>query len=126
VLRENEATRSREILVDVVVAGADEDAAEDAVATAGSLVEDLLNDGHSVGVRGPGLLVPPSRSPRQRFACLHGLALCDVRFAGSQNGEPYGGAAIVAVVAAGARGKAVGADVVVKALARPSRALVRR
>lgn len=122
VLRENEATRSREILVDVRLAGAADgstvDDDEDAIATAASLVEDLIKDGHSVGVRGPGLLVTPSRSPRQRFACLHALALCEARSNVSESAET-GGAAVVAVVAGGA--KAEDADVVVRALARPSR-----
>jgi uncharacterized protein (DUF58 family) len=115
VVRENEATRSREILVDVRVAGASVAAAEDAVATAGSLVEDLLADGHSVGVRAPGLLVPPSRSPRQRHAVLYGLALCDVSGDHSVDAN-YAGAALIAVVAGTAR--ADDADVVVKALPR--------
>ncbi len=123
VLRENEATRSREILVDVRVAGATDDDAEDAIATAASLVEDLLKDGHSTGVRGPGLLVPPSRSPRQRFACLHALALCEAHSNVSETNET-GGAAVVAVVAGG--NKAEDADVVVKALVRPSRLMTRR
>jgi len=129
VMRENEATRSREILVDVCVAGDGDgdaviaDAIEDAVATAGSLIEDLLDDGHSVGVRARGLLVVPSRSPRQRFACLHALALADLRGTGAGAGEVYAGAAVVAVVAGGA--KAEHADVIVDALARPSRARAR-
>lgn len=128
VMRENEATQSREILVDVCVAGAGtgdgaiddaiDDAVEDAVATAGSLVEDLLALGHSVGVRARGVLVVPSRSPRQRFACLHALALADLRVGGS-NAEAWAGAAVVAVVAGGA--KAEHADIVIEALARPSR-----
>lgn len=128
VIRENEATRSREIIVDVRVGGSgspdDDDDAEDAVATAGSLVEDLLDDGHNVGVRAPGLLVPPSRSPRQRFACLHGLALWERPSDGSATAERSGGAAIVAVVAGGAGSsgaRADDADVVVQALRRPSR-----
>jgi uncharacterized protein (DUF58 family) len=118
VLREHEATRSREIVVDVVVAGAvDADAVEDAIATAGSLVEDLLHDGHSVGVRAPGLRVRPSRSPRQRLACLQGLALVDVD--AGDAAVDADGAAVVAVVAAGA--SAADADVVVDALPRASR-----
>ncbi len=118
VVRENEATRSREILVDVRVSGANPEAVEDAVATAASLVEDLLRDGHSVGVRAVGLLVPPQRSPRQRHACLHGLALCDVdaRLDAPSSGRLQGGAALIAVVAGSAR--ADDADVVVKALPR--------
>lgn len=118
VMRENEATRSREIVVDVIVAGSDEDAREDAVATAASLIEDLLADGHSVGVRAAAAAVPPSRSPRQRFACLHALALVDLGVAGS-NEDVADGAAVIAVVAGGAR--AEHADVVVEALRRPSR-----
>ena len=97
------------------VAGASVEAAADAVATAGSLIEDLLSDGHSVGVRAPGLLVPPSRSPRQRHACLFGLALCEVNV--DVNAEaPYAGAAVIAVVAGPSR--ADDADVVVKAFPR--------
>ena len=124
VVRENEATRSREILVDVRTAGATPAAAEDAIATAGSLLEDLLNDGHSVGVRAPGLLVPPSRSPRQRHACLHGLALCDVSSDRSSVEAFSAGAAVIAVVAGTQR--AEDADVVVKALPRPSQVLAQQ
>lgn len=121
VLREHEATRSREIVVDVVVAGAvDADAVEDAIATAGSLVEDLLHDGHSVGVRAAGLHVRPSRSPRQRLACLQGLALVNVVALDAADGSvDVDGAAVVAVVAVGASAPA--ADVVVDALPRATR-----
>lgn len=117
VVREHEATRSREILVDVRVVAATAAATEDAIATAGSLIEDLLAAGHSVGVRAMGLLVPPSRSPRQRHACLHGLALCDLSRE-APIPAAWAGAAIIAVVAG--RAQVDDADVVVQALQRPS------
>jgi uncharacterized protein (DUF58 family) len=114
VVREHEATQSRNIVVDLRVgASASADDIEDAIATAASLTEDLLDDGHAVGVRARGLFVPPLRSPRQRDACLRGLATLDV-VAGPL--EPFAGAAIVAVVVGGASD--VGADVVVRPLAR--------
>ncbi len=117
VVREHEATQSRELLVDLRIgAAASFDDIEDAVATAASLVEDLLEDGHAVGVRACGLLVPPARSPRQRDACLRALATLDV-VAGPLPALSRGGTqAIVAVVAGG--GDTEGADVVVAPLAR--------
>lgn len=76
VVRENEATRSRELLVELCVgADASFDLVEDAVATAASLIEDLIADGHCVGLLAPGVHVPAARSPRQRDACLRALAV---------------------------------------------------
>ena len=123
VVREHEATQSRELLVDLRVGpGAADDDVEDAVATAASLVEDLLEDGHAVGVRACGLLVAPDRSPRQRDACLRALATLDV-VAGPLPSLARAGAqaavAVVAVVVAGADTE--GADVVVTPLARSDR-----
>ncbi len=116
VVREQEATQSRELLVDVRVGdAASDDDIEDAVATAASLVEDLLSDGHTVGVRARGLLVPPARSPRQRDACLGALATLAVE-RGPADAVARGRAAVIAVVAGGAR--ADDADVVVDALPR--------
>jgi uncharacterized protein (DUF58 family) len=117
VVREHEATQSRELLVDLRVGtAATPDDVEDAVATVASLVEDLLEDGHAVGVRACGLLVAPARSPRQRDACLRALATLDVA-TGPLPALARGGAqAIVAVVVGGANAEA--ADVVVRPLAR--------
>ncbi len=117
VVREHEATQSREILVDLRVGFAvAQDVIEDAVATAASLVEDLLEDGHAVGIRARGLSIEPSRSPRQRDACLRALATLAVE-AGAL--EPVGrGVAVVAVVAGSV--DAAGADVVVHPLPRPA------
>jgi len=115
VVREHEATQSRELVVDLRVgASAREEDVEDAVATVGSLVEDLLEDGHSVGVRARGLLVPPDRSPRQRDACLRALATLAPRPGAL---DPVArGVAIVAVVVGAA--DVEGADVVVAPVPR--------
>jgi uncharacterized protein (DUF58 family) len=119
VVREFEATQSREIFVDLRVGSqASFDDVEDAVATTASLLEDLLEDGHSVGVRARGLLVAPSRSPRQREACLRALATLDVEPGPLSAAER--GVAVVAVVVGAV--DAADADVVVSALPRRSRA----
>jgi uncharacterized protein (DUF58 family) len=117
VVREHEATQSRELLVDLRIgSSAADDDVEDAVATAASLVEDLLEDGHSVGVRACGLLVSPARSPRQRDACLRALATLEAK-TGPLPTLPRGGhEGVVAVVVGGA--DTDGADVVVTPLAR--------
>jgi uncharacterized protein (DUF58 family) len=100
VVREQEATRSREIVVALRTGpGASPALVEDAVATVGSLVEDLLADGHSVGVVVPGARVPPGQSHRQRLACLHCLAGWTPGGTAAVAASP--GAALV-VVAAGA------------------------
>ena len=119
VMRENEATQSRELLVELRIgADAHDDDVEDALATAGSLVEDLLEMGHCVGVRASGLHVPPGRTPRQRDACLRALALWqrrDVALAASVKTS----AGIIAVIAGGASSEH--ADVVIKPILRASR-----
>ncbi len=115
VVREHEATQSREILVDLRVGtSAQVDDVEDAIATVGSLVEDLLEDGHSVGVRAVGLLVPPDRSPRQRDACLRALATLTPH-PGPLDAAARG-VAVVAVVVGAA--DAADADVVLAPLPR--------
>ena len=117
VLREHEATRSRELMVAVRIgSGASEDDAEDAIATAGSLVEDLLQDGHAVGLRAAGLSVAPGRSHRQRLACLNGLATWEHRGDHPDGGAAPANAALI-VVAVGAVDTA-DADVVVMPIAR--------
>jgi uncharacterized protein (DUF58 family) len=86
VVVEHEASRSREVVLDLVLARGDgtahddtaNDDNEDAIATAASLAEDLLAAGHAVGVRAPGLSVPAGRGARQRAHVLHELALVDV------------------------------------------------
>ena len=119
VVRENEATQSRELLIDLRTGtGAADDDIEDAVATAGSLVEDLLELGHSVGVRAPGLHVPPGRTPRQREACLRALATFNAAEA-STAPLHRSSAGIIAVVTGGDNGD--NADVVIKPIARASR-----
>ena len=117
VVREMEATTSREIVVDLVL-GELHDAAEDAIATAGSLVEDLLAAGHQVGVRGPGLLVRPGRGSRQRLACLQALATWPAERAAVI--PALAGAAIISVIAQDALAPDDG-DVVVAA--QPRRAM---
>jgi uncharacterized protein (DUF58 family) len=121
VVREYEATRSRELLVALRV-GPSASAAdiEDAVATAASLVEDLLADGHSVGVVAPGASVPPSQSHRQRLACLHCLATWTPHHAGHEPTSTPAGAALI-VVGAGAV-ETSDADAVVTPIRRAGRA----
>jgi len=119
VVRENEATQSRELLVDMRPGnGASDDDVEDAIATAGSLVEDLLELGHTVGVRAPGLHVPPGRTPRQRDACLRALATWHAKAAPLAS-TARTSAGVIAVVTGGASGEH--ADVVVKPIPRASR-----
>jgi uncharacterized protein (DUF58 family) len=102
VVREQEATRSREIVVALRTGpGAGADVVEDAIATVGSLVEDLLADGHAVGVVVPGARVPPGQSHRQRLACLHCLAAWTPARATTTTSTTTAGAALI-VVAVGA------------------------
>ena len=118
VIRENEATQSRELVVDLRIGEtASVDDVEDAVATAASLIEDLLELGHSVGVRAAGLNVPSVRSPRQRDACLRALATWKPGSATSAALRSSTG--IIAIVCGNASGEH--ADVVVKPMVRPSR-----
>ena len=81
VVVEHESSRSREVVLDVVLAPENaetHDDNEDVIATTASLAEDLLDAGHAVGVRGPGVSVPAARGARQRAHVLHELALLDV------------------------------------------------
>lgn len=120
VVREFEATRAREILVGVRLGDdATDDDAEDAIATAASLVEDLLQDGHAVGIQGRGLLVSPGRSQRQRLACLSALASWVPGSTLDDDHVINGGAAII-VVAAGTV-DTHDADILVPPIARPRR-----
>lgn len=115
VVREHEATRSRELLVALRVrAGASYEEQEDGIATAASLIEDLLADGHSVGASGPGVLVPPSSSPRQRLACLQALARLRVEDESPTNISR--GAAVIVVAVGG--GEHPDAEAVVRPLPR--------
>jgi uncharacterized protein (DUF58 family) len=100
VVREQEATRSREIVVALRAGpGARADHVEDAVATVGSLIEDLLAEGHAVGVVVPGAHVLPGQSHRQRLACLQVLAEWEPREAAS---APVATGAALIVVSVGA------------------------
>jgi uncharacterized protein (DUF58 family) len=118
VVRESEATQSRDIFVELRIGDdVDDEEIEDAIATAGSLIEDLLQDGHAVGLRTVGLLLPPSRSPRQRDACLRALATLDA-VAGPPPSLPRGAAAAIVAVVAG-KTTTDDVDVVVNPLPRP-------
>jgi uncharacterized protein (DUF58 family) len=118
VVREQEATRSREIVVALRTGpGASADDVEDAIATVGSLVEDLLADGHAVGVVVPGARVSPGQSHRQRLACLQCLA--EWTPGASPSEATTSGAALI-VVQVGAV-DVDDADVVVAPIRRPMR-----
>lgn len=119
VVREQEATRSREIVVALRAGpGASSEDVEDAVATVGSLVEDLLADGHAVGVVVPGAQVPPGKSHRQRLACLQCLAGWTPGAAAAAPATTTSAALIVVHVGAV---DANDADVVVAPIRRPVR-----
>ncbi|MBI1945444.1 MAG: DUF58 domain-containing protein [Deltaproteobacteria bacterium] len=98
VVRETEAQRSRDLILDVVLASdGDPDATDHALDVAASLAEDLLAAGHAVGLRAPGCALAPSGGPRQRGALLHALALIDARAPRPE--LPARRAAVIAVVA---------------------------
>lgn len=116
VVRENEATRSREIVIALRTGpGATDGAVEDGVATAASLAEDLLADQHAVGVVATGVRVPPGRGPRQRVACLQALATFDAGARGDMPARAPGAVLIVVAVGSVATDDA---DVVVGPIAR--------
>lgn len=101
VVRETEAQRSRELILDVLLPGDAEPARIDhALEVAGSLAEDLLEGGHAVGLRAPGCALAPAAGPRQRGALLHALALVDARAAIPD--LPTRRAAVLAVIGEGA------------------------
>ncbi len=82
VVVETEARQGMELMLELHqrrVDGADDPELEHAVAVLGSLAEDLLAAGLKVGLRAPGLLVPPAVGPRQRQAVMLGLARLDLR-----------------------------------------------
>lgn len=117
VVRENEATQSREVIVALrAAAGADVERLEDGIATVGSLVEDLLADGHAVGVVVGDARLSPARGSRQRVAVLEMLARVDARGVSGGVGVS-GGAAVIVVVAVGAVDVS-DANVVVEPVAR--------
>ena len=123
VVRENEATRSRQLIVTLRVGGgASPDDVEDGVATAASLIEDLLDDGHAVGVSAPGVVIAPARSLRQRHACLRALALWSPTSTPTPPDAFAGAARIIIPVGAASTADA---DVVVTPLQRPSRVVAR-
>lgn len=101
VVRETEATRSQDVVVEVVSSpNVDETAFDHAVDVAATLAEDLLAAGQAVGLRGPDVFIPPARSARQRSALLTRLALMD----GHAQPAPLsaGRAVVIAVVPEGA------------------------
>jgi uncharacterized protein (DUF58 family) len=111
IVRETEAARSRDIVLELVVAGGVAPADLDhAIDVAGTLAEDLLAAGHAVGLRAPGVALPAAHGPRQRSALLTSLALVDARAALPD--APPGRAAVVAVVARGASAAGAPAAVV--------------
>lgn len=111
VVRETEAARSRDIVIELVVhelvAPVDLDHAIDVAA---SLAEDLLAAGHAVGLRAPGAAVVPAHGPRQRSALLTSLALLDPT--APLEPLPARRASVIAVVPRGARAPALAAGVV--------------
>lgn len=101
VVRETEAQRSRDLVLDVhLPADADVARTDHALDVAASLAEDLLERGHAVGLRAPGCALAPAAGPRQRGALLHALALVDARAARPE--LPTARAAVLAIVAEGA------------------------
>ncbi len=121
VVREHESTRSRELMVTVRIGpGAVVDDVEDAIATAASLVEDLLADGHAVGVSVPGARVLAGQTHRQRLACLQCLATWQSgRSDDDDDDRDHSGTALI-VVSAGAV-ETSDADAVVVAIRRSER-----
>ncbi len=121
VVREHEATRSRELMVAVRIGpGAVAADVEDAIATAASLVEDLLADGHSVGVSVPGARVLAGQSHRQRLACLQCLAIWQPGRSDDDDVDSAPTGAALIVVSAGAV-ETGDADAVVAAIRRSER-----
>jgi uncharacterized protein (DUF58 family) len=101
IVRETEAARSNDILLDIVTGDAAAPADVDhALDVAASLAEDLLRAGQAVGVRGPGVALEPASGPRQRSAILARLAVLDAR--APRETVPARRAAVIAVVARGA------------------------
>lgn len=100
VVRETEAARSQDVIVEVVASAITrDDAAERAVEVAAALVEKLLERGHAVGLLGPGVSLPAAHGARQRSALLTQLALLDPR--SEPAAAPGGRAVILAVMAEG-------------------------
>ena len=101
VVRETEAQRSRDLILDVrLPKDANPARTDHALDVAASLAEDLLQLGHAVGLRAPGCALASAAGPRQRGALLHALALVDARAAPGE--LPRGRAAVLAIVAEGA------------------------
>jgi uncharacterized protein (DUF58 family) len=73
-VREYEAKQGREVLLELALPGVAERRAEHAIATLGSLAEELLGRGLRVGVRAPGVLLLPEAGMRQRVRILMALA----------------------------------------------------
>jgi uncharacterized protein (DUF58 family) len=124
VVREHEATQSREIVVVLRAAkSADADRVEDGIATVGSLVEDLVADGHAVGVAAGGERIAPARGARQRVTVLGALSRLNVADVSAEG--VVGGSAAVVVVAIG-NVDLSDADIVIDAVPRAARATLRR
>ena len=80
-VREQEAKRGLEVLLELALPGVGEARAEHGIATLGSLAEELLGRGLRVGVRAPGVLILPEAGMRQRARILTALARLDRRAA---------------------------------------------
>jgi len=76
-MREDEAKRGLEVMLELILGSVEEGRAEHAIATLGSLTEDLLGRGLRVGVRAPGVLLLPEGGMRQRARALMALARLD-------------------------------------------------
>jgi uncharacterized protein (DUF58 family) len=77
-VREHEAKRGLEVLLELTLGRVEKARAEHAIATLGSLAEELLARGLRVGVRAPGVLIlPEAAGMRQRARVLLALARLD-------------------------------------------------
>jgi uncharacterized protein (DUF58 family) len=76
--KEHEAKASRALVLELMLpAAVDAEARERALACLGSIAEDLLSSGCSVGVVTAGVALAPASGTRQRSAILSALAACD-------------------------------------------------
>lgn len=105
VVIETEAYRGTQLMLELclppVEPGADDERVEITISTLGSLAEDLLARGLSVGAHGPDLAVLPEAGPRQAHIILLALARLEVG-AGRPSLYEAAGAVHVAVVSPGA------------------------
>ncbi|MEE8409085.1 MAG: DUF58 domain-containing protein [Myxococcota bacterium] len=107
VVIETEASRDTQVMLELCLppvasgAGTEDARIESTISTLGSLAEELLAQGLSVGVRGPGLAVLPEAGQRQAHVILLALARLEVG-ADQEAFVDVPGAIRVAVVAPGA------------------------